>query len=228
MAGHPYIEHVCRVVDSVQTLTAKIAAALHDVVEDTPTTLADLASMGFPPLIVAAVDALTRRQDEPYPDFIHRAAANKVARAVKMADLMDNARDSRLAELDPDTAARLRAKYASATELLRGTVDVEQPEEVDLVGNRTTGRWVWGRYGPGGVLELEGHIVYAGGDDYEWGLTVEPADFPGLRELLGGEPEDDVLQLVAQATPGMGQRCSDDPIWWLNERGVGGFWNWRS
>jgi len=40
-AGRPYIKHVLRVLDSVNTEDERIAAALHDVAEDTELTLDD-------------------------------------------------------------------------------------------------------------------------------------------------------------------------------------------
>ena len=38
---------------------------LHDVVEDTPVKLDDLVDRGFAPHIVQAVDAITKRPQEP-------------------------------------------------------------------------------------------------------------------------------------------------------------------
>lgn len=37
-----------------------------------------------------AVDALTRREDEDYLEFVKRAASNQFALPVKIADLLDN------------------------------------------------------------------------------------------------------------------------------------------
>lgn len=89
--GEPYIFHVVRVTMSVTGEKERIAAALHDVVEHVDGwTLERLAQAGAPPEIVAAVDALTRREGEDYLDFARRAAANPLAHAVKVADLRDN------------------------------------------------------------------------------------------------------------------------------------------
>jgi hypothetical protein len=68
--------------------------------------------------VVAAVDALTRRDDEPAEDYYRRVAADPVARVVKDADLADNADPDRLARLDTATRERLSAKYAHARETL--------------------------------------------------------------------------------------------------------------
>jgi len=49
-------------------------AVLHDVIEDTETTLKELESMGFGPDVIAGVDAMTRRPGEDYFDYSSGAA----------------------------------------------------------------------------------------------------------------------------------------------------------
>ncbi len=97
---------------------AKMAAALHDVVEDSSVTLGDLRAGGFPESVVEAVEALTKRPGESYEDFILRAAANKTARTVKLADLLDNCDLSRIPDPGPEDCERLR-KYQEAIDLIR-------------------------------------------------------------------------------------------------------------
>ena len=67
-AGMPYIDHPRRVAERVAQVDGRpeaIAVAwLHDVVEDTATTLDDLRAGEFGEHVVAAVDAMTRRPDE--------------------------------------------------------------------------------------------------------------------------------------------------------------------
>lgn len=117
-AGAEYITHprrvavrVCQYAPAGQTETAQAVAWLHDVVEDTPVTLQDLTGQ-FPPAVVAAVDALTRHEDETREDYYCRVAANELARAVKYADMDDNTDPARLQLLDEETRRRLEAKYA--------------------------------------------------------------------------------------------------------------------
>ena len=117
-AGRPYIGHISRVVDAVDTPEEKLAAALHDLLEDTPVTAADLLTAGCSPEIVRVVEALTRGDDESYEDFVRRAAQDPIARTVKRADVADNADEARLAFLQAGQAARLRSKYARATRIL--------------------------------------------------------------------------------------------------------------
>ncbi len=107
-AGAPYILHVLRVMLAMDDDAARMAAALHDVVEDSEYTLADLRARGFPRKVVAAVHALTRRPGESYEAFILRAAANPIARRVKLADLEDNMDVCRLGTLKQADLERLQ------------------------------------------------------------------------------------------------------------------------
>jgi (p)ppGpp synthase/HD superfamily hydrolase len=89
--GEPYVLHVLRVVLAVEGDDPRIVAALHDVVEKSPEwTLERIAVESFPPEIVEAVDALTRRPHESEEAYLARATADPLARAVKRADLADN------------------------------------------------------------------------------------------------------------------------------------------
>jgi (p)ppGpp synthase/HD superfamily hydrolase len=90
-AGEPYILHVLRVVLAVDGIDERMVAALHDVVEKNDEwTLERIAVESFPPEIVEAVDALTRRPDENEEAFTARATAEPLAQAVKRADVADN------------------------------------------------------------------------------------------------------------------------------------------
>lgn len=90
-AGKPYVTHPIRVAQAVGTSeTLQAAALLHDVIEDTDVTFADLAAEGVSYRVQCIVDTLTRRDDESYDEYIRRVALDKDARAVKMCDLRDN------------------------------------------------------------------------------------------------------------------------------------------
>lgn len=117
-AGEDYILHPLRVSCSLSGAEA-VVAVLHDVVEDTPVTLDDLAQEGFTQDVVRSVNALTRKAGETYEDFIGRAGNNKMARAVKMADLRDNLNLLRLPELTDEDLQRVR-KYHKAYKYLCG------------------------------------------------------------------------------------------------------------
>ena len=89
-SGEPYVLHPLRVMLRLHPEDDRIAGVLHDVVERSRKwTLKRLAAAGFSKKIVDAVDALSRREGETYDDYIRRAAANRVACRVKIADLED-------------------------------------------------------------------------------------------------------------------------------------------
>jgi len=60
-AGQPYIHHPLRVMQNVQHPNAKIVAVLHDILEDTATSVTDLRSLGFDENIIHAVLAVTKQ-----------------------------------------------------------------------------------------------------------------------------------------------------------------------
>jgi (p)ppGpp synthase/HD superfamily hydrolase len=117
-SGAPYIFHPLRVMLAVHTPHERMAAVLHDVVEDTHITLARLESEGFPPEVIAAVEALTKRPGESRLDAAKRAAVNPIARKVKMADVSDNMNLGRIANPTEKDFARLR-EYEQVLQILR-------------------------------------------------------------------------------------------------------------
>ena len=117
-AGQPYVLHPLRIMLRMPSATTRIAAVLHDVVEDTPWTLEQLAEEGFSEIILAAVEALTIRPGEDYMDFVRRAASNPDARAVKIADVEDNMDLSRIAEPTEKDLARIE-RYREALGYLK-------------------------------------------------------------------------------------------------------------
>lgn len=116
--GQPYILHPLRVMMSVSLEAERIAAVLHDVVEDTEWTLARLRTEGFSVAVVDAVDALTKRSGEEYAVFVQRARANPLARVVKLADLADNMDMSRIPAPKAQDFERLK-KYEAAVLALK-------------------------------------------------------------------------------------------------------------
>ena len=67
---------------TVKTLDERIAAVLHDTVEDTAITFEDLVDAGFSNVIVDAVQALTKTAGENRMDAAKRAVQNSIARPV--------------------------------------------------------------------------------------------------------------------------------------------------
>jgi len=113
-AGAPYILHPLRVMLAQHDDPRRIAAVLHDVVEDCSVAIEDLR-IGFGDAVADAVEALTKRPDEDYDAFIDRCTRNPIARDVKRADIMDNLDLSRLpvvTEKDETRAAKYRRALA--------------------------------------------------------------------------------------------------------------------
>ena len=94
--GIEYINHPVAVSMLVGSLEEKIVALLHDVVEDTHVTLAELKSFGFNDNVIAAIDAISRKAGESTDDYMNRVKNNKLACSVKKADLLHNMDISRL------------------------------------------------------------------------------------------------------------------------------------
>jgi (p)ppGpp synthase/HD superfamily hydrolase len=116
-AHEPYILHPIRVMLKLSTPDERTAAVLHDLLEDTNWTRADLEREGFCQVVLDAVEALTRRSEETYEDFLHRVSLNPVALRVKLADLEDNLDASRI-EQPTERDLRRMEKYRAARALL--------------------------------------------------------------------------------------------------------------
>jgi len=119
-AGQTYILHPLRVMMRLETEAERMAAILHDVVEDTPYTLERLRELGYPQEVLTALECLTKREGESYEAFIERVRPHPLARRVKLADLEDNMDVRRLVAVGPKEAERL-ARYRAAWARLKET-----------------------------------------------------------------------------------------------------------
>ncbi len=121
LAGQPYVYHLKRVADKLKSKNEEIrtVALLHDLLEDCPDWNKEVLKCFFRNSVVDAVDAITKRKGENYQDYIERVYANKYATIVKIADLQDNMKVTRLKELTDNDVERLR-KYLSAYQFLTG------------------------------------------------------------------------------------------------------------
>ncbi len=114
-AGQPYILHPLRVMFAMETDLEKICAVFHDVIEDSDLTLEALRKQGFSDEVLSVLDALSKRENESYEDFISRVLLNKTACRVKLADLKDNMDLSRIANPSEIDYQRFE-KYRKATD----------------------------------------------------------------------------------------------------------------
>ena len=94
----------------------QLVGLLHDVLEDCDCMEATLPKLSekFSSKICDAVFALTRCKGESYSDYIRRVSTNRLARRVKLADLMDNMNLTRLKNHPDMDDARRQVKYAKA------------------------------------------------------------------------------------------------------------------
>jgi (p)ppGpp synthase/HD superfamily hydrolase len=126
-AGASYVNHPARIAAGFAEAEARCVAYLHDVVEDCPGwTLARLAEEGMPPAVLAAVDALTKREGEDSEAYLARVLANPLAVQVKIADMRDNMDLSRIAHPTEKDLARLE-KYRRMLPRLEAALDGSRP-----------------------------------------------------------------------------------------------------
>ena len=116
-SGLPYVFHPFHLAEQMSNENTTVVALLHDVVEDSDYTFADLQEMGFSETVLAALRLLTHDESVPYMDYVAAIKKNPVARAVKLADLRHNSDLSRMDEVTEKTLTR-REKYLAAIRLL--------------------------------------------------------------------------------------------------------------
>ncbi|MFA5352684.1 MAG: HD domain-containing protein [Thermodesulfovibrionales bacterium] len=126
--GAPYITHpeaVVRLVRTASHTEAMLAAAwLHDTVEDTPVTLADIERK-FGSEVARLVEELTdvsrpedgNRKTRKAIDQEHTAKASPEGQTIKLADLIDNTHS--IVERDPGFAKVYLAEKVQLLEMLR-------------------------------------------------------------------------------------------------------------
>lgn len=109
--GCDYVVHLARVVALLTTEEEKTVGWLHDIIEDCAVSHDELVKW-FGPKIADTVYTLSRNPQATYLNYIDsiRDSGNKVAVAVKRADLMDHLRPETLHRLP----AELRARYEAA------------------------------------------------------------------------------------------------------------------
>jgi len=109
--GTDYILHPMYVADKFEDETLKVSALLHDVVEDSNTTLEDLKQYGFSDEVIDIVDRLTKREDESYMDYLKRVIGNHKSWMIKIEDIKHNLSNHR--------PSNRKDKYELALEYLR-------------------------------------------------------------------------------------------------------------
>jgi (p)ppGpp synthase/HD superfamily hydrolase len=116
-SGEAYIFHPIRVMMRCRTPQAKIAGLLHDVVEDTSVTFAELEAEGFSSAVLDALRLLTHDKTVLYEAYIEQVKINPIATEVKLADLEDNMDIRRLQVVDEKATTRFKRYLAAYREL---------------------------------------------------------------------------------------------------------------
>lgn len=166
--GNPVILHPIAVGMMGHTDEERVTGFLHDVVEDTPITFADLEQEGIPAGIINALRLLTHDKQQPYPDYIQQiiASGNPIALQVKYNDLRHNYSRSK-------HIPRLQEKYAPALEAVKAAI--EHCSQIELY------------HQPEGIATA----VFAGG--CFWGVQHQFEKLQGVKRTLvgytGGEEE---------------------------------------
>ncbi len=112
--GEPYIGHLVRVASRVEGYNTKVAALLHDAVEDIPGfTFEDLDELGFNEEVIELVRLVTKDPNLSYHERISKIleSGNNEAIELKYSDMSDNINPERLSRLDEETRNRLYNKY---------------------------------------------------------------------------------------------------------------------
>ena len=115
--GLPYITHPQAVAEDFPFGREKIAAILHDVLEDTDATEADLIRLGVDEPTRAALRLLTHDWNEKtYEQYVADIALNPIAKAVKRADLAHNL--ATIDTVEEPKRSRLLERYIKARAFL--------------------------------------------------------------------------------------------------------------
>ena len=117
-SGMPYVYHPFHIAEQMDDENSVCVALLHDVVEDTDLTLADLIQAGFPEEVTDALALMTHDDLTPYMDYVERLSHNPIAAKVKLADLAHNSDLTRLDVVREKDRERV-LKYHRAMKLLK-------------------------------------------------------------------------------------------------------------
>ena len=117
--GVPYIFHPYHLAEQMDDEISCTVALLHDVVEDTSITFADLEQM-FPKQVVEIIMLLTHDEKVDYFDYIRKIKTNAIATKVKLADIKHNSNEARSlgSNLTKEQLLYWKEKYAKAKEIL--------------------------------------------------------------------------------------------------------------
>lgn len=116
-SGIPYIYHPFYIATKMNNENEIVVALLHDVIEDTNTTINDLKNIGFNNDILDAVDCMTHYDGQDYHEYIKKLSKNPIALKVKIEDLKHNLDITRLTTITKEDEIRVK-RYKSCLKYL--------------------------------------------------------------------------------------------------------------
>lgn len=116
-SGVPYVFHPFMVANSMDDEDSTIVALLHDVLEDTDTSVEEIRNFGFSENVIEALMYLTHDKNVDYMDYIRNILNNDIAVKVKISDINHNSDRSRLNNLTEKDTLRYE-KYKKALAIL--------------------------------------------------------------------------------------------------------------
>lgn len=122
--GLPYIMHTLKVQYLLKSEDEELncIAVLHDILEDTKTTVEELFDIGMSKRVVDAVCLLTKDKKIEYKDYLEKISSNIDAVRVKMCDIRHNMDMRRLKGVTEKDLKRME-KYIHAYNFLKGILD---------------------------------------------------------------------------------------------------------
>ena len=117
-SGMPYVFHPFHLAEQMDDEQSVCVALLHDVMEDTDTTAADLVAAGIPEEYVTTCLLLKHDPSTPYLEYVANLKHDPVARKVKIADLRHNSDITRLPGPPAERDLQRVEKYRQALDLL--------------------------------------------------------------------------------------------------------------
>ncbi len=181
-SGQAYIDHPMTVASFVSGYDAKVAAVLHDVLEDTDVTEHQIRET-FGDLMADTLLILTHKDDETYLDYIQRVSKHPLASKVKLADLRHNMDFSRYGGHIPAMAyERMAKKYRPAWKILTGS----EPRALVLSSGGVDSTTALGlavkKYGAKNVTALG--IIYGQKHDKEIEAAEAVANYYGVEKIF--------------------------------------------
>ena len=130
--GLPYSIHLLKVYGGVDFYEEKVAALLHDVVEDTEVTFEELSEFGYPDEIIDILKLLTKPKGADYQAYIDNIvdSENIHAMNVELSDLRHNMDLSRIKNPTVNDLERVNKRYAPAYTKIQQKINEMKEREI--------------------------------------------------------------------------------------------------